>query len=137
MSLVFQLLGCFFSSQVSRVVSRDNCTKHFMNEDEHEEILRLEDSFESAFMSSEMEKKWRKLPRNLSLIYLGESHSFYILIVNDSVKESVKNVSVKVDLQFANERVINIGVIKCDLLDAKQTLEEVMKHDIKDLGAHV
>ena len=51
--------------------------------DEHEEILRLEDSFESAFMSSEMEKKWRKLPRNLSLIYLGESHSFYILIVND------------------------------------------------------
>jgi len=49
-----------------------------MNEDEHEEILRLEDSFESAFMSSEMEKKWRKLPRNLSLIYLGESHSFYI-----------------------------------------------------------
>lgn len=108
-----------------------------MSEDEFEKLLQLDDNFESKFVSSEIEKKWRKLPKNFSLIYLGETCFFYILIVNDSVKESAKDILIKVDLQFVNERVINIGVIKFDLLDAKQSLEEVMKYDVKDLGTHV
>ena len=68
-----------------------------MSEDEFEKLLQLDDNFESKFVSSEIEKKWRKLPKNFSLIYLGETCFFYILITFWMIIASIGKWFLNVD----------------------------------------
>lgn len=70
-------------------------------------------------------------------VYLGETFSFYLCCTNDSVSESVNEVTVRVELQVGSHRVLFIGEGKADILDAKQSIEDIMKHEVKELGAHV
>ncbi|XP_015785866.1 trafficking protein particle complex subunit 13 [Tetranychus urticae] len=125
------------SIRVNRVVSRDVKTDHFMEPGEFERLLLADDNFETDSIGKQFVDKWRRLPKSLSQIFLGETFCFSIMVVNDSVTEPVKDVSVKIDLQFANDRMINIGFLKSPLLDSKQSLDEIKHYEIKDLGSHV
>ena len=108
-----------------------------MAPEEFERLLLLEDDFESECIGKQFVDKWRRLPKSSSQIYLGETFCFSIMAINDSVAEPVKDVNVKIDLQFANDRMINIGLLKSQILDGKQSIDEIKSYEIKDLGSHV
>ncbi|CAH0382909.1 unnamed protein product [Bemisia tabaci] len=76
------------------------------------------------------------ITQNFGNIYLGETFSGYICVVNTS-SQTVTGVSMKVDLQTTSERIplvgYRAGVKPKDLLPG-DTLEEVIHHDVRELG---
>lgn len=122
---------------VNRVVRRDADVSHFMDPEEFEKLLALEDNFDSECINEELNSKFRRLPRHLFQAFLGETFWFSLMVVNDSVKDPMTDVVVKIDMQTCNDRVVDIGMIKSPFLDAKQSLNDVLKHEVKEPGGHV
>lgn len=55
---------------------------------------------------------------------------------NDSIKDSVTEIVVRIDLQVGN-RAVNLGESKASVLEPKERLNDIMKHEIKEMGPHV
>lgn len=80
---------------------------------------------------------WKFLPKSYSQIYLGETFTFYVKSVNDSVNEPVTNVIVRIDMQLSSNRVINVGERRMDQLDCKQGIHMLLQHEVKEMGSNV
>lgn len=108
-----------------------------MNADEYEKLLLLEDNFDSECINDELNCKFRRLPKNLCQAFLGETFWFSLMVVNDSVRDPMSDVVVKIDMTTQNDRTVDIGMIKCAYLDAKQNLNDVLRYEVKEPGSHV
>lgn len=79
------------------------------------------------------------LPQSFGNIYLGETFSSYICVHNDSA-QSAKDVTLKADLQISSLRIPLTGH-QSDSgstdLDPGHTLNEVIHHEVKELGTHI
>lgn len=78
------------------------------------------------------------LPGNFGFLYLGETFSSYLCINNES-STNVGNVIFKAELQTATGRFVLRDTSNHPMpnLIPNQTIEFVLKHEIKTLGAHV
>jgi hypothetical protein len=121
---------------VGRVVSKETEVKHFISIEEYNSFVGSDNSLETLNLPQSFADNWRLLPQNFGNVYLGETFSFFMNCTNDSVKEVVTDVVIRVDLQVGN-RAVNIGESKASILDAKQSLNDIMKHEVKELGPHV
>ncbi|KAG6329548.1 hypothetical protein ID866_9543 [Astraeus odoratus] len=77
------------------------------------------------------------LPVAFGAIQLGETFSS-CLCVNNEANADVEGVSIKVEMQTANSKVLlaEVGGADCKL-GARDTLEVVVHHEVKELGQHV
>ncbi|XP_054162614.1 trafficking protein particle complex subunit 13-like [Oppia nitens] len=124
------------SLKVGRVVSKLIPINHFITTEEYNSFIGSDEPLDTLRLSPTLADEWRLLPQNFGNVYLGETFSFVVNCTNDSVREVVTDVVVRVDLQVGN-RVVNLGEIKTSLLDAKQCINDIMKHEVKELGSHV
>ncbi|TMS33207.1 hypothetical protein L596_000974 [Steinernema carpocapsae] len=82
--------------------------------------------------------KFLMAPQQFENIYLGETFSFYVSVLNESA-QNCYDVCVKTDLQTTSQRVS----LNCKLQDANAELEpekfigQVVSHEIKETGQHI
>lgn len=105
-------------------------------------------------------KNWKHSYFYYRSIYLGETFSCYICVHNDS-NDVVSGVILKVilihswttnfllstvfviifywqvDLQTTTQRLTLIREKKVDALKLKETLDEVIHHEVKEIGTHM
>ncbi|CAG2120969.1 unnamed protein product, partial [Medioppia subpectinata] len=106
------------SLKVGRVVSKQTPIKHFIAVEEYNAFIGTDDTLETLNLSPSLAQEWRLLPQNFGNVYLGETFAFIINCTNDSVKEMVTDVVVRIDLQVGNKAAI-LGEMKASVLDAK------------------
>ena len=109
----------------------------FLTRSEIDSFFKLEDNMEWDKLPEELTNDWKFLPKSYSQIYLGETFSFYVKSVNDSVNEKVTNVVVRIDMQLSSNRVINIGERRVDCLDSKEMIHQLLQHEVKEMGSNV
>lgn len=75
------------------------------------------------------------LPVAFGAIQLGETFSSCICVNNEAANTNIEGVSVKVEMQTANSKVLLAEVGK--KLAVGDALEVVVHHEVKELGQHV
>lgn len=75
------------------------------------------------------------VPNAFASVSLGEKFQFYIKCTNNSTQEAMKNVEIRFDLQIANTASC-LKEIKLEELDAKQSIDLILSHEVKDPTAH-
>lgn len=131
------LLLCGVRIAVQRVVPRKSTTQEFLTPEEALKCLTVEgDVAEHTPMPDAIDKEWRVLSKNIGLVYLGETISFFVACVNESTSEQVVELTVRVDLQTSS-RVVMISEQKRDSLIAKDSHVAVLHHEIKEMGGSV
>jgi len=76
------------------------------------------------------------LPQSFGSIYLGETFSCYVSILNDS-SVNCQEVFLKTDIQTATQRFqLTINKPK-DVLTPDDSIDEVLNYEVKELGAHI
>ncbi|XP_002166018.3 trafficking protein particle complex subunit 13 isoform X1 [Hydra vulgaris] len=76
------------------------------------------------------------LPQAFGSIYLGETFSCYISILNDS-NQCCKDISVKTDMQTATQRFQLTAFKPKDMLSPDQSVDDVISYEVKELGTHI
>lgn len=79
------------------------------------------------------------VPQSFGNIYLGETFSCYLCVHNET-KQVVKDVSVKADLQTSSQHIplsTNQSRSSCAALGPDDTVNDVIHHEVKDLGTHI
>lgn len=79
------------------------------------------------------------LPQSFGSIYLGETFSSYICVHNCTT-HSVNNVSVKADLQSNSTKIslpIHVDKQTPVSLNVNETLDDVIHHEVKEIGTHM
>lgn len=79
------------------------------------------------------------LPQSFGSIYLGETFSSYVCVHNCRA-HPVTNVTVKADLQSNNTRInlpIHIDKKEPMTLSPDETLDDVIHHEVKEIGTHM
>lgn len=108
----------------------------FLSREEYEKYTKLTDQMliDNSLPDS-LSKEWKFLPQQINRSYLGEAIDFFVLLTNDSIKEDVCQVDCKVILENTNDQIV-INQLNTDRLDAKQSIHEIVKHEVKCLGKH-
>lgn len=76
------------------------------------------------------------LPQSFGSIYLGETFSCYVSILNDS-NQNCREVSLKTDIQTTSQRFqLTVNKPK-DTLSPDDSLDDVLNYEVKELGAHI
>ena len=138
--LTWDLYSLFLSAQVNRVVLNEpKDVGHFVSQEEFEQFTRAkQNDFQPEYeLPVKIADKWRVLGKRFTKTYLGEAISFYLCITNDSVREDVTDVSIQVDLQLSNNRVLNLGCFRTERLEAKNSIQQIFHHEVKDLDKHL
>nr|CAI5832264.1 unnamed protein product [Callosobruchus analis] len=76
------------------------------------------------------------LPQTPVNIYLGEIFSSYICVFSES-KQTVSNVSVKVDLQTSSQRLPLSTNPPTPTLGPDENVNIVIHHEVKEIGTHI
>lgn len=76
------------------------------------------------------------LPQSPVNIYLGETFSSYVCVFNES-EQTVKDVSVKVDLQTSSQRLPLSTKPPTPTLGVEETVNIVLHHEVKEIGTHI
>lgn len=79
------------------------------------------------------------VPQSFGNIYLGETFSCYLCVHNET-KQVVRDVSVKADLQTNSQHIplsTNNSGSSCVALGADDTVNDVIHHEVKDIGTHI
>lgn len=76
------------------------------------------------------------LPQAFGSIYLGETFSCYVSILNDSNQIS-KDVSLKTDIQTTSQRIQLTSCKPKDVLGPDESVDEVLNYEVKELGTHI
>nr|CAH7722394.1 unnamed protein product [Callosobruchus chinensis] len=76
------------------------------------------------------------LPQTPVNIYLGEIFSSYICVFSET-KQSVSNVSVKVDLQTSSQRLPLSANPPTPTLGSDENVNIVIHHEVKEIGTHI
>lgn len=122
---------------MNRVIP-NNCEDvlKFLSKEEYEKYTKLTDQMliDNSLPES-LSKNWKFLPQQINRSYLGESIDFFVLLTNDSIKEDVSQVDCKVILENPNDQFV-LNELKSDQLTAKQSLNSIVKHELKCLGKY-
>ena len=121
---------------VSRVVSKRTQITDFVTPEEYSEYMGTGTTVDNLILPENFACDWRLLPQNFGNVYLGETFAFFMNCTNDSIKDAVTEIVVRIDLQVGN-RAINLGESKASVLEPKQSVDDIMKHEVKELGPHV
>jgi len=76
------------------------------------------------------------LPQAFGSIYLGETFSCYVSILNDS-NQVTKDVTLKTDIQTSSQRFQLTASTPRDLLSPDESQDEVLSYEVKELGTHI
>lgn len=76
------------------------------------------------------------VPQSFGSIYLGETFSCYVCVHNDS-SDTVSSIVLKADLQTTTQKLSLINEETAESLKPKQTLDEVIHHEVKEIGTHI
>jgi len=76
------------------------------------------------------------LPQAFGSIYLGETFSCYVSILNDS-NQLTKDVSLKTDIQTTSQRLQLTSCKPKDVLGPDESVDEVLNYEVKELGTHI
>ncbi|XP_077290798.1 trafficking protein particle complex subunit 13 [Arctopsyche grandis] len=79
------------------------------------------------------------VPQSFGNIYLGETFSCYLCVHNET-RQIVKDVSVKADLQTSSQHIplsTHQSRSVCAALGPDDTVNDVIHHEVKDLGTHI
>lgn len=79
------------------------------------------------------------LPQSFGNIYLGETFSCYICIHN-CTNHAVNGVNIKADLQSNSTRIslpIHTGKTTPVTISPTETLDDVIHHEVKEIGTHM
>nr|XP_039260006.1 trafficking protein particle complex subunit 13-like [Styela clava] len=76
------------------------------------------------------------LPQSFGNIFLGETFVSYISVHNDSTQEAT-DVVVKADLQTGSQRISLTQPASRDVLSPENSIDDVMRHEVKELGTHI
>lgn len=98
--------------------------------------MAIENDVGFAKMPGDIESEWRTISKNIGLVYLGETISFFVACVNDAETEQLSDVTIRVDLQTTS-RVVMIIEQKLATLDAGKSHGVVLHHEIKEMGGSV
>lgn len=112
---------------------------HFLRADEFEQLTcpNHDDGSPDYQLPARLAKTWRVLNKNFTDIYLGESISLYICVTNDSIQEDVIELKVVVDLQLSNNRVFSLNTYQTGKLEAKNSVHNIIEHEVTDLDKHL
>ncbi|EYC08017.1 hypothetical protein Y032_0068g254 [Ancylostoma ceylanicum] len=69
-------------------------------------------------------------------IYLGETFTFYMNVVNES-DQKVTDVSVKCELQTNSQRVNLTSSVQDVILEPSQSSGQIITHEVKEIGQHI
>lgn len=76
------------------------------------------------------------LPQAFGSIYLGETFSCYVSILNES-NQVTKDVALKTDIQTSSQRFQLTASKPKDVLAPDQSQDEVLSYEVKELGTHI
>ncbi|GAB6022120.1 hypothetical protein CHUAL_006262 [Chamberlinius hualienensis] len=76
------------------------------------------------------------LPQSFGNIYLGETFTSYISVNNDS-NQSVRDVSIKADLQTSSQKISLTGHSTATELAPNHSVDDVINHEVKEIGTHI
>ncbi|XP_065069428.1 trafficking protein particle complex subunit 13-like [Rhopilema esculentum] len=76
------------------------------------------------------------LPQSFGSIYLGETFSCYLSVLNDS-NQHVQDVVAKVDLQTSSQRFQLSASSPYPKLGPDESIDEVIGYEVKELGTHI
>lgn len=88
-------------------------------------------------LPSNFSNDWVLLPKTFSQIYLGEVFSFYLKSCSLSQDEVLTDVKIRIDMQLASNRVVNIAEIKRTKLEPLEALHHILHHEVKEMGSNV
>ncbi|KIH59496.1 hypothetical protein ANCDUO_10268 [Ancylostoma duodenale] len=69
-------------------------------------------------------------------IYLGETFTFYMNVVNES-DQKVTDVSVKCELQTNSQRVNLTSSVQDVVLEPSNSSGHIISHEVKEIGQHI
>ncbi|RCN31963.1 hypothetical protein ANCCAN_22237 [Ancylostoma caninum] len=69
-------------------------------------------------------------------IYLGETFTFYMNVVNES-DQKVTDVSVKCELQTNSQRVNLTSSVQDVVLEPSNSSGQIISHEVKEIGQHI
>ncbi|KAK6733151.1 hypothetical protein RB195_017112 [Necator americanus] len=75
-------------------------------------------------------------PQMFENIYLGETFTFYMNVVNDS-DQKVTDVSVKCELQTNSQRVTLTTNVQDAVLEPTKSSGQIISHEVKEIGQHI
>eukprot|EP00112_Aurelia_sp_Birch-Aquarium-sp1_P016607 Seg378.24 transcript_id=Seg378.24/GoldUCD/mRNA.D3Y31 product="Trafficking protein particle complex subunit 13" protein_id=Seg378.24/GoldUCD/D3Y31 len=76
------------------------------------------------------------LPQSFGSIYLGETFSCYLSVLNDS-NQHVEDILAKVDLQTSSQRFQLSCSSPYPKLGPDESIDEVISYEVKELGTHI
>ncbi|CAP25053.3 Protein CBG04321 [Caenorhabditis briggsae] len=75
-------------------------------------------------------------PQMFENIYLGETFTFYVNVVNES-ESNVVNVSLKCELQTSTQRVVLPCSVQDVTIESTKCDGQVISHEVKEIGQHI
>ncbi|CAJ0608570.1 unnamed protein product [Cylicocyclus nassatus] len=75
-------------------------------------------------------------PQMFENIYLGETFTFYMDVVNES-DQKVTDVSVKCELQTNSQRVSLTSNVQDVVLEPSRSSGQIISHEVKEIGQHI
>ncbi|EGT57833.1 hypothetical protein CAEBREN_19830 [Caenorhabditis brenneri] len=75
-------------------------------------------------------------PQMFENIYLGETFTFYVNVVNES-ESNVVNVCLKCELQTSTQRVALPCSVQDTIIEASKCDGQVISHEVKEIGQHM
>ena len=130
------IIVCFKTKiLVGRVVSREVDVSSFTSTEEYNQFFSDFSSFDIS-LPDHYKEKWILVPNSYFLIYLGESFSFYLNFINDSIQEVMTDVTIRIDIQTGN-RATFLKEFNLENLDAKSSIDTVLSHEVKEPCTHV
>ncbi|CCD68177.1 putative trafficking protein particle complex subunit 13 homolog [Caenorhabditis elegans] len=75
-------------------------------------------------------------PQMFENIYLGETFTFYVNVVNESEK-TVSSVSLKCELQTSTQRVVLPCSVQDATIESSKCEGQVISHEVKEIGQHI
>ena len=134
-------------STVQRVVPSDAESRKFLSPVESQTFLmpdsngtngdHCDDFNECSQLPSNFSNEWVLLPPTLCQIYLGETFSFFLKSSSLCQTEALNEVRVRIDMQLASNRVVNIADIKKRRLEPKESIDHILHHEVKEMGSNV
>jgi len=76
------------------------------------------------------------LPQSFGSIFLGETFSCYVSVLNDS-NQVVEEVAIKTDLQTTSQRFQLTASKPRPQLSPDESVDEVIDYEVKELGTHI
>ncbi|KAI6175929.1 hypothetical protein M3Y97_00743900 [Aphelenchoides bicaudatus] len=76
-------------------------------------------------------------PQSIDNIYLGETFTFYMAVLNTSENDVCTSLSVQAHIQTQTQKIPLVSKFQESKLDPKQSIGQNIFHEIKEVGQHI